>query len=541
MADRQAAKGKQGMINLRSQRVIHSEASKWAKSSPLRFARGNDGSRRSFPSSVSVRSLSTKGQVQAATDDPDYAPIASQSNGFQHGSTLYGVRRSDISGQESDRAVQFSIRKTENHVVTLWKRSSETSNSIRNLQHTIQGSTERAIDFLSDLFLPRDFRRSVTPDYFPYAKWYFVGTVASAASGVLSMQSLLYAIGLGAGSIPTAAAINWVLKDGLGQFGGVMFASIVNNRYDADPKRWRVASALSLDLAGLIEILTPLFPAYFLPMASLGNVAKNISWLSASATRAGFHNSFAIRENLADLTAKAGSQAIASSIIGTGLGIAISSLTGASTTHVLGAFVALSAAHQFSVYRALACVSLRTLNCQRLHLVADHFLTSEGKTVPHQDVIAEREQFIPTLLSGYQSLYRRSIINGDASLAQVSSDSPHELLRLKHFYSHEKYLLNLSKDQDDKFRIDIALEESATSADAMRAHLQALLVQRRLETNEDATPETIVQTAYQESQALGPRFVDLMQRSEWHTDNLLVEEKGMRFRWHSRDDVAATA
>jgi len=31
------------------------------------------------------------------------------------------------------------------------------------------------------------------------------------------MQSLLYAVGLGAGSIPMAAALNWVLKDGLGQ------------------------------------------------------------------------------------------------------------------------------------------------------------------------------------------------------------------------------------------------------------------------------------------------------------------------------------
>ena len=41
-----------------------------------------------------------------------------------------------------------------------------------------------------------------------------------------------------------------------------------------------------------------------------------MSWLSASATRAGFHYSFAQKENLADITAKAGSQSIASSIVG---------------------------------------------------------------------------------------------------------------------------------------------------------------------------------------------------------------------------------
>ena len=39
---------------------------------------------------------------------------------------------------------------------------------------------------------------------------------------VLSTQALLYSVGLGAGAIPTAAAVNWVLKDGLGQLGGVV-------------------------------------------------------------------------------------------------------------------------------------------------------------------------------------------------------------------------------------------------------------------------------------------------------------------------------
>lgn len=48
-------------------------------------------------------------------------------------------------------------------------------------------------------------------------QWQFVHLTAGTASGVLSMQALLYAIGLGAGALPLAAAINWVLKDGLGQ------------------------------------------------------------------------------------------------------------------------------------------------------------------------------------------------------------------------------------------------------------------------------------------------------------------------------------
>lgn len=62
------------------------------------------------------------------------------------------------------------------------------------------------------------------------------------------MQALLSAIGIGSGdgSLPLAATLNWVIKDGLGQFGGVLFASMVNNQFDADPKKWRMISSLSM-------------------------------------------------------------------------------------------------------------------------------------------------------------------------------------------------------------------------------------------------------------------------------------------------------
>lgn len=48
----------------------------------------------------------------------------------------------------------------------------------------------------------------------------------------------LFAMGLGAGAIPLAATLNWVIKDGLGQLGGVAFTSFVNTRFDANPKLW---------------------------------------------------------------------------------------------------------------------------------------------------------------------------------------------------------------------------------------------------------------------------------------------------------------
>ena len=54
-----------------------------------------------------------------------------------------------------------------------------------------------------------------------------VSVTLSSAGDVLSMQAMLSAIGVGSGSIPLAATLNWILKDGLGQLGGVIFASMV--------------------------------------------------------------------------------------------------------------------------------------------------------------------------------------------------------------------------------------------------------------------------------------------------------------------------
>jgi hypothetical protein len=63
------------------------------------------------------------------------------------------------------------------------------------------------------IFLPNNYPHSVTPNYLNYTKWSISASIFGTTSSILSMQCLLYAIGLGATTaIPTAAAINWVLK-----------------------------------------------------------------------------------------------------------------------------------------------------------------------------------------------------------------------------------------------------------------------------------------------------------------------------------------
>ena len=53
-----------------------------------------------------------------------------------------------------------------------------------------------------------------------------------------------------------AAAYTWVLKDGIGQVGAILFASRYGKNFDEDIKKWRFMAYVALDTAIYIELTT---------------------------------------------------------------------------------------------------------------------------------------------------------------------------------------------------------------------------------------------------------------------------------------------
>lgn len=137
------------------------------------------------------------------------------------------------------------------------------------------------------VFFPEKYPGSVTANYASFAQWNFVqvhvicklilqvGNVAGTMTGVLSTQALLSALGLGmAGSLPLAATLNWIIKDGFGLLGGVLYTSVFSGHFDTDPKRYRFSASVALQVASLCEIATVLIPHMFLLSASISNIGK---------------------------------------------------------------------------------------------------------------------------------------------------------------------------------------------------------------------------------------------------------------------------
>lgn len=130
-------------------------------------------------------------------------------------------------------------------------------------------------------------------------------------------QAMFRAIGIGySRSLPAAAALNWVLKDGLGRLSRCIYTASLASAFDTNLKvglllyfgvygllllqniglqqivnfffyhlkRVRFSTSVLFTLSIGVELLTPAYPQYFLLLASLANIAKQISLACYIAT-----------------------------------------------------------------------------------------------------------------------------------------------------------------------------------------------------------------------------------------------------------------
>jgi hypothetical protein len=196
------------------------------------------------------------------------------------------------------------------------------------------GKRSSVFNRFKNLILPQNYPESVhQPFYWNHCKWTMLAGFVGSMVSVFSMQSMLNAMLLSRGyvipegSLPFAAAtLNWIIKDGLGQLGGIVFVFLIGNRFDLHPKQLRFFSGIALNIAVLIELITPIFPKLFLLMAVIATTGKNVSWMASSASRAPLLKLLGKGDNLGDLTGKAASQLTITSMLGMGVGIGISEI-----------------------------------------------------------------------------------------------------------------------------------------------------------------------------------------------------------------------
>lgn len=80
---------------------------------------------------------------------------------------------------------------------------------------------------------------------------------------------------------------------------------------------------------------TALFPTHFLVLGAGANAIKGLAWMAGGSTRSAFNVAFSRHGNIADITAKATSQTICTSLLGNFAGVALASYIGYAVSTVI--------------------------------------------------------------------------------------------------------------------------------------------------------------------------------------------------------------
>lgn len=372
-------------------------------------------------------------------------------------------------------------------------------------------------DCLSSLFLPHGYPDSVSEDYLAYQLWDTLQAFSSSVTGSLATHALLRGSGVGDSSASvTAATITWILRDGTGMVGRILFAWMKGSRLDCDAKRWRLFADVLNDLAIFMEILAPVFPSCFALTVCMAGVCKCIVGVAGGATRAALTVHQARRDNMADVCAKDGSQETLVNLAGLLVSLLLVPLVSDSLWGTYLLFLLLTSLHLYANYRAVRSVVMETLNQSRLTIVLEHFLL-EGRVLSPAEANAQ-EPLLPGLGSHV------SVDVGVPLHAVISSVSELELLRKGHDCL---YLLGWRRATG---RLAVVLHERAGSADVIRSVVHAQILHRKTLCSDPARYRILAET-HGELSRIFPDFSDGLCAAGWVTDRNLLDSDDWRANW----------
>jgi hypothetical protein len=193
-------------------------------------------------------------------------------------------------------------------------------------------------------------------------------------------------------SLGVDAATMWVLKDALGKFSRIFWASKNGRRFDSDAKKWRFRSALLYSLGNALEIFTYLLPSLFLVTAAVANALKQMALLTSSATRNAIYKSFARNsDNIGDITAKGEAQLAIVDLVGMLVGVSVSRVINGSRMKLAVLFFFLSVADIHCTFNEIRSIVFTSLNFERAGIVLERlFGDAAPKVSPYEVTFGEQ-------------------------------------------------------------------------------------------------------------------------------------------------------
>lgn len=330
--------------------------------------------------------------------------------------------------------------------------------------------TKVAFDFVREVFLPYGYPDSVSEDYFEYQIWDTVQAFCSTITGTFTTQAILKGVGVGnPEAAPLAAAITWVLKDGTGMIGRIVFAWWKGSSLDADCKKWRLFADILNDGAMTLELLLPTFGSYSWQILCLTTAMKAMVGVAGGATRASVTQHQAIKGNMADVSAKDGSQETLVNLVASIVGVVLLALLHGQCEWIL--FLMFTVIHLLANYYAVKSLVFRNLNTTRLTLVLQTYLKLD--TVLNPFMMNKKESVVLGFGPKINMLCGYDIRMGSSLKHLPTITNGRELRKHIEIFQEKKYLL--IPDVNNRI-IYISFRKGETAEDVLTAYFHAVVV-----------------------------------------------------------------
>ncbi|KAF6206750.1 hypothetical protein GE061_017986 [Apolygus lucorum] len=333
---------------------------------------------------------------------------------------------------------------------------------------------KKCSDIVKEVFLPFGYPESVSDDYTEYQIWDTLQACASTITGTLTTKVILQSVGVGnSEASAVGAAVTWILKDGTGMVSRIVFAWLVGSGLDSECKKWRLFADAINDVAMCVELtILPHYSDYALQILCFSTSLKALVGVAGGATRAAITQHQAIHQNMADVSAKDGSQETCVNLITSFMGLGILTLI-TNVTVMWYVFIVMTLLHLYANYRAVKCLNFTCFNESRLALAIQDYMRIEQVPFP-KDVNRRESVFLFGGLNGKRlSAFNISIGHSLGELMSNSSLLPFQLQFLTHLYKDRKYIILINSE---KRQLHIGLVKAHKPKDLIEAYFHAVLI-----------------------------------------------------------------
>lgn len=383
--------------------------------------------------------------------------------------------------------------------------------------------------FFRNVFLPQGYPESVSEDYLSYQIWDSIQAFASSITGTLAAQSVLRGIGVGNEQASLlGATLTWLLKDGTGMLGRIMFAWLQGTNLDCNAKRCRLMADIMNDFAIFLEIVAPIIPGLFTIIVCFAGLCKSIVGVAGASTRAALSQHQARKNNMADIAVKDSSQETLVNVTALLFSLAITSFITGNQPLIFTLFAAFTFLHITTNYLAVTSVIMEVLNQARLCILVQEFLkTSDVLSV--QDTNHQEPVIFKTS--------RKMSIHLGSSIKNACYDEE-DFSTLRKVYASSKFLTSADLN---KGSINIVLCTGSTVEDELEACFQAevinaavdgiisqecleknILLQKLAKAANKCDAENVMQISFEYTREIFPTFKKKLKAKGWTTDRALL-------------------